>query len=258
MILTGDYHTHTPYSHGKNTVLENAEAAKKLGLKAVGITDHGFNHIIFGLRRRKLAALRAECTEAQEKTGVKVLMGMESNLTSLSGDTDMKESDLAFFDLYLCGIHEVLWYKGIKDFYYLSVKNYLTYKQGKKPSDKLFEGTTKAYIEAVKRHPIDAITHINFRCACDLVEVARCCADYGTYIEINTKKYHISPDELNAMAATGVRFIIDSDAHSADRVGDTKIAEELLSQASVPLEQIDNIDGREPKFRFAEYKRLHL
>lgn len=55
-----------------------------------------------------------------------------------------------------------------------------------------------------------------------------------------------------------MRFIIDSDAHSADRVGDTKIAEELLSQASVPLEQIDNIDGREPKFRFAEYKRLHL
>lgn len=53
MILTGDYHTHTPYSHGKNTVLENAEAAKKLGLKAVGITDHGFNHIIFGLRDRK-------------------------------------------------------------------------------------------------------------------------------------------------------------------------------------------------------------
>ena len=52
MILTADYHTHTPYSHGKNTVMENAVAAQKLSLKAVGITDHGFNHIIFGLRRR--------------------------------------------------------------------------------------------------------------------------------------------------------------------------------------------------------------
>ena len=41
------------------------------------------------------------------------------------------------------------------------------------------------------------------------------------------------------MASTGVRFVIDSDAHSADRVGDTKIAEEILAEAEVPLEQID-------------------
>ena len=258
MILTGDYHTHTPYSHGKNTVLENAEAAKKIGLKAVGITDHGFNHIIFGLRRRKLEALRTECAEAEKITGVKVLMGMESNLISVDGDTDMKESDLPFFDLYLCGIHEVLMYKSLKDFYYLSVKNYSAHKFGRKPSDKLFRATTSAYVNAVKKNPIDAITHINFRCSCDLVEVAKCCADYGTYIEINTKKYHITPEELNAMADTGVRFIIDSDAHSADRVGDTKIAEQLLAQASVPLDRIDNIDGREPNFRFAEYKKAHL
>ena len=60
------------------------------------------------------------------------------------------------------------------------------------------------------------------------------------------------------MAATGVRFVIDSDAHSADRVGDTKIAEELLAEADIPLEQIDNIDGRLPKFRLAEYKARNL
>ena len=89
-------------------------------------------------------------------------------------------------------------------------------------------------------------------------EVAKCCADYGTYIEINTKKYHISPEELNIMADAGARFVIDSDAHSADRVGDTKIAEQLLLSAGIPLEKIDNIDGREPVFRFAEYKKTHL
>ena len=54
MYLTADYHTHTPYSHGKNTVLENAVAAKAKGLKEIAITDHGFNHILFGLKRKKL------------------------------------------------------------------------------------------------------------------------------------------------------------------------------------------------------------
>ncbi len=257
MNLTADYHTHTPYSHGENTVLENAVAAQKLGLKQIAITDHGFNHLLFGLKRKCLADLRAEITEAEKITGVKVLMGMESNLISLDGETDMKESDLPYFDIYLFGIHEVLKYRHFKDFYNIMVRNYTAYKLGKKPPEKVIENTTKAYINAVKRNPVDILTHINYKCCCNLKEVAKVCADYGTYIEINTKKRHISPEEANEMASTGVRFLIDSDAHSASRVGDTKIADELLKDCGFPLEQIDNIDGRLPKFRFAEYKKVH-
>lgn len=39
--LVADYHTHTRYSHGKGTILENVEAAKKKGLKRLPlqITD---------------------------------------------------------------------------------------------------------------------------------------------------------------------------------------------------------------------------
>ena len=258
MILSADYHTHTPYSHGENTVLENARAAKKLRLKQIAITDHGFNHLLFGLKRKKLPDLRAECIEAEKITGVRVLMGMESNLISLGGLTDMTENDLKFFDIYLCGIHEVLKYKSFSDMFNIMLKNYTAYKFGKKPSDKVIANTTKAYINAIKNNPIDILTHINYKCYCNLEEVAKCCADYGTYIEINTKKRHISAEELNLMASTGVRFVIDSDAHSADRVGDTKIAEEILKDADVPLEQIDNIDGRLPKFRFSEYKLKNL
>lgn len=258
MVLTADYHTHTPYSHGENTVLENAIAAKNAGLKQVAITDHGFNHLLFGLKRKRLAELREEIDEAQKVTGLDVLMGMESNLISLDGDTDMRESDLVHFDIYLCGIHEVLKYKSFSDMYHIMIKNYTAYKLGKKPSQSVIDNTTRAYVNAVMKNPIDILTHINYKCYCNLKEVAKVCADYGTYIEINTKKRHVSAEELNAMASTGVRFVVDSDAHSADRVGDTKIAEELLAQASVSLDRIDNIDGRLPKFRFAEYKLKNL
>lgn len=258
MNLTADYHTHTPYSHGKNTVLENAVAAKKLGLKEIAITDHGFNHLLFGLKRKKLNDLRAEVKEAEKLTGVKVLMGMESNLISLDGETDMRADDLDKFDIFLFGVHEVLKYRHFSDFYNIMLRNYTAYKFGKKPSQKVIDNTTKAYINAVKNNPVDILTHINYKCCCDLEEVAKACADYGTYIEINTKKRHISPEEADLIASTGVRFVIDSDAHSADRVGDTKIADELLKDCSFPLEQIDNIDGRLPKFRFAEYKKTHF
>ncbi len=258
MELTADYHTHTPYSHGKNTVLENAQAAKKAGLKQIAITDHGFNHLLFGLKRKKLTELRLEIAEAERLTGVKVLMGMESNLISLDGDTDMREEDLDKFDIYLFGIHEVLKYKKFGDFYNIMVRNYAAYKLGRKPALKVIENTTKAYINAVKNNPVDILTHINYKCCCDLKEVAKVCADYGTYIEINTKKRHVSPEEVDLMASTGVRFVIDSDAHSSDRVGDTKIADELLKDCSFPREQIDNIDGRLPDFRFAKYKKAKM
>ncbi|MGN0804788.1 MAG: PHP domain-containing protein [Candidatus Coproplasma sp.] len=257
MILTADYHTHTPYSHGKNTVLENAYAGKNLGLRQIGITDHGFNHLLFGLKRKRLGDLRKEIDEAERLTGVKVLMGMESNLISIDGDTDMKESDLYNFDLYLFGIHEVLKYKSFNDFYNIMLCNYTAYKLGKKPSQSVIDNTTKAYINAIKNNPVDIVTHINYKCCCDLKEVAKACADYGTYIEINTKKRHVSPDELDMMASVGARFVIDSDAHSCDRVGDLKIAKELLKDCSFPLDRIDNIDGRLPSFRFAEYKKAH-
>ena len=258
MILTADYHTHTPYSHGDNTVLENASAAKAKGLKEIAITDHGFNHLLFGLKRKTLSDLRKEIEEAKKLTGINVLMGMESNLISISGKTDMKESDLQHFDIYLFGIHEVLRYNSFSDMYKILIKNYAAYKLGHRPSDKVVSDTTKAYINAIKNNPIDILTHINYKCYCNLKEVAKCCADYGTYIEINTKKRHVSGEELDIMASVGARFVIDSDAHSADRVGDTKIAEEILSEASVPLDRIDNIDGRFPKFRFAEYKAEKL
>lgn len=258
MLLTADYHTHTPYSHGKNTVLENATAAKARGLKEIGITDHGFNHLLFGLKRKKLSDLRAEIVEAETLTGVKVLMGMESNIISAKGVTDMNRDDLKYFDIYLCGIHEVLRFKRLSDFYNIFWKNYSAYKFAKKPPNKVVANTTKIYIEAIKKNPIDILTHINYKCFCNLKEVAKCCADYGTYIEINTKKRHVSSEELNLMASTGVRFVIDSDAHSADRVGDTKIAEEILADAQVSPDRIDNIDGRLPEFRFAEYKVKNL
>ena len=67
MILTSDYHTHTKYSHGKGTVLENAIRAKEIGLKEIAISDHGFSHPAFGLRQRKMPKLISDCNEAEKK-----------------------------------------------------------------------------------------------------------------------------------------------------------------------------------------------
>ena len=254
MILTGDYHTHTPYSHGKNTVWENAESAKALGLRQIGVADHGFAHTAFGIRRKDIPAYRAECERAQQELGIEVFVGIEANILGTDGRTDLKIGDFDNFDIYLCGKHVCVAYGKAGDFFGYGCGNFLADKLVK-PSKKLIECNTKAYINTIKNNPVDAITHLGYKCPADVVEVAKCAADYGTYIELNSKKTHLTDEELcEIVQKTDARFIIDSDAHEKERVGDKKLVEEQLARINFPLERIDNIDGRYPSFRFAQYK----
>ena len=258
MILTADYHTHTPYSHGKHSVDQNTAVAKEKGLEKIAITDHGFSHVIFGLRRRKVADYRAECAAAAKKYGVEVLVGIESNIRGLTGETDLLPSDYENFDVFLCGSHICIWYKPFLDAFRFGAKNYSIEKLHLKKSDKLIEMNTRAYINVVKKNPVDILTHVNYLCKCNSLELAKAAADYGTYLELSAKKPHFTDDELaEIVAKTDVRFIINSDAHSKDRVGDFKLAEEQLERVGFPLDRIDNIDGRLPNFRFANFKK-HL
>ena len=256
MILTADYHTHTPYSHGKNTVLENAQRAKELGLKEIAISDHGFSHVVYGIRRRQLSSYIEECKNAEKETGVKVLVGIESNIRGVNGKADLKEKDYEKFDVYLCGNHIFIFYATNRDRWMYGWGNVLSRTIRRHSSEKLIARNTKAYINAIKNNPIDAVTHLNFLCPANALEVAKCASDYGTYIELNSKKKHLTDDELmEIVQKTDARFIINSDAHSASRVGDTKLVEEQLSRLDFPMERIDNIDGRFPTFRFAEFKK---
>lgn len=256
MILTGDYHTHTPFSHGKNTVDENAARAKELGLKQIGISDHGFSHVAFGLRRGRLQDYVKECKAAAEKYEIDVLVGIEANIRGLNGKADLKKSDYEYFDIYLCGKHVFVWYDEFSDVFRYGAANYFNKKPTETAPEKLIKRNTAAYINAVKNNPIDAVTHLNYLCPADSLEVAKCAADYGTYIELNAKKTHLTDDELCDVAAkTSARFIIGSDAHSADRVGEFALVKEQLARIDFPTERIDNIDGRYPSFRFARFKK---
>lgn len=251
MILTADYHTHTPFSHGKNTVAENVFAAKEKGLKAIAIADHGFSHLAFGLRRKDVVRLRAETTSAEKEYGVKVYVGVEANVLGESGKTDLRKKDYENFDVFLCGYHLLVATDKPADFFQMLVRNSLKIKA----SGGIVRRNTRAYLNAIKNNPLDAVTHLTYRFPCDTLEVAKCAADYGTYIELNSKKPHLTDEQLNEIVVkTQARFIINSDAHSAERVGDTKLVEEQLERLAFPLDRIDNIDGRLPTFRFTEYK----
>ncbi len=254
MRLTADYHTHTVFSHGKGTIEDNVRAANEAGLKEIGITDHGFAHPAFGLTKRKIPKMRILCAEAEREFGVKTYLGIESNIIGLDGKTDLTEKMYDGFDLFLAGFHKFVLFS-FPAFLKLFTPNMFTaYLKKNKPSESLIKTNTKTFINVIKTRPVDVITHLNFYCFADAVEVAKAAADYGTYIELNSKKTHLSDEEIYAVAKTGVRFIIDSDAHTPDRVGEISLVENTLKRVDIDQSLIDNIDGRTPKFRFSAFK----
>lgn len=250
MQFFGDYHTHTIYSHGKGTIEENVHEAERKGLKQIAISDHGLGHIAFGLRRRELDEVRAKIDAVNAKSTVKTFMSVESNMISTEGWVDVNENDLEYFDILLCGYHKFIWPK-----HFFDALNYITYNGMYnmfkfEPSKAVVRSNTKSYIRAIQRYPIDVITHVNYGLKVNCEEVAKAARDYGTLIEINSKRISYTDEEFCKMYDTGVSFIVDSDAHTVNRVGEFSLAESLIDRLKIDPKRIVNAVGNSEEIPF--------
>lgn len=248
MLLYGDYHTHTTYSrhkHGKGSVLENASVAADKGLKEIAITDHGFNHEFFGIRRKQIPQLQEDILNAREISGVDILLGVEANLISLDGIIDVKEEDYEFLDILLMGYHKMVHTNSMKDKALLCWANNLSHAF--KPSKERINRNTAAILKALDKYPIDVITHLNYGFETDTIAVAKMAKQKGVFVELNGKRICFTDDEIEAMVSEGVKFIVNSDAHTPDRVGEVNNGMNLIYRHNIPLNLVANID-KLPKF----------
>lgn len=238
--LFADYHTHTLYSHGKGTVEENILAAKARGLEEVAITDHGPASAPWvRTPLAKFRQLKQEVRSCQESyPDVKVLAGVEANLTGAGGEIDVPPRVVRELDLLLVGFHPDVLPASVADGW-LFLRNRLgRFHRGLARRARV--ENTKALVEAVYRHPVDIITHPGLKVSIDTAELARACAKKGTALEINAGHGYMTVEFCRVAAREGAEFVIDSDAHRPGDVGRLDRGLAIAERAGLTARQIRN------------------
>ena len=92
----------------------------------------------------------------------------------------------------------------------------------------------------MRKYKIDIITHLNHVCKVDVEKVARVAKETGTLIELNGKRLGMSDEEILTCYNLGCKFVINSDAHSPDRVGECHLGLEAALRLRIPDSAIVN------------------
>ncbi len=230
-----DHHTHTVYSHGKGSIEDNVRVASEKGLESIAITDHGPGHLTYGINHEKIPQMRREIARLREKyPNVRVLLGVEANTVRTWPYLDVE--DTASFDILLAGYHFGILKAGM-------VPNYISNRTGLFRSDtsSLMVKNTDMILNALYNNHIDILTHPGDKGPFDIRDIARACEDTGTMVEINAKHKHLTVEEIKIAAGFDVKFIIGSDAHIPEKVGDFEEPLARALEAGLDPDRIVNI-----------------
>jgi len=239
-MFLGDYHTHTVFSHGKTSIEENVTRAIELGLKEIAITDHGFKHMVFHVRRMDWPEMESEVERLRKLyPQINILLGIETNFNSHRGFIDLLPTEVSALDVVVCGYHFMVKPDRPSDTFKFWLPNFFQ-QVTKKSSAKMYARNTDMYIKSLEKYEIDIVSHPNYGIKIDVVEVAKACKCFGTYFELNGKRISITDKQLEDVFKTGVEFVANSDAHKFKDIGNFSLIHETLERTGLPYEQIAN------------------
>lgn len=240
--LLYDLHTHTTFSHGKGSIEDNVRAALAKGLKTLGISDHGPGHVTYGIKRSNIAVMRKEIERLKPLyPEIEILFGVEANIINPSGKLDVTEEELQQFDYLLAGYHYGVF--GEKPFFALGIhaQNFIVSGWFHKSTKQQEKRNTELAIRAIYENEIKILTHPGDKGPFDIGEIALACAERGTRMEISTWHDWLTVDGIRKAAKTDARFIISSDAHSPERIGDCQGAVDRIKEAGLDFERVENL-----------------
>ncbi len=224
MKLCMDLHTHTLASgHGYSTLKENIEAAQEIGLKYLGLSEHGpampgGPHEFFFSNYKCIP---------REHDGLQLFCGAEANVMDYEGALDLEENLLAQMDYVIASLHPVCMTPGS------CAEN------------------TRASIMAMKNPYVKIIGHPDdARFPLDYDELVRAAKEEQVALEVNNSSLHPKAARkggreniitlLNTCMKYQTPILLGTDSHICYTVGRFEAALEVICEVGFPEELILN------------------
>jgi putative hydrolase len=232
--LAQDYHVHSTFSDGVSTLAQNAQAARRRGLRRLCLTDH--------VRRDTtwLADYVSAVEAVRDGSGTEIVTGVEAKILNQAGELDLP-ADLGGVDLVLIADHQ---FPGEDGPVLPGEMRALIERGTLSPAtviSALIDATVRALARASGRQAV--IAHLfslvpkmglseSGIADGELDLLAGRARDTGALLEVNEKWSCPSARTVSAFAAAGVPVVAGSDSHDCADIGVYTTVRETLSAAA--------------------------
>lgn len=195
--IKGDFHIHSRWSDGSESIPELAESARKMGYRYIAICDHSQSLGIAGglsvdERRQQIKEIR----EINKKLKcLRILAGAEVDIHS-DGSLDYEDELLKELDIVIAAIHS-------------------GFKQDKKTiTNRIVKAMENKFVHIIA-HPTGRLLHEREPYQVDMETLIREARRTGTFLELNAFPKRLDLDDICCRQAkeTGVTVALGTDAH---------------------------------------------
>ena len=222
--IQGVFHNHTVWSDGSATLEQMVEAARALGYRYIGISDHSQSAFYAnGLKEDRIKAQHAEIAAVQKKfPDIRIFKGIEADIL-VDGAMDYPDEVLATFDFVIASVHSR---------FNLSE-----------------EEQTRRICRALANPYVTMLGHSTGRLLLsrdgyrvDMRQVLDAAAAHGKIVEINANHHRLDLDwRLCGYAKEkGVMFSINPDAHSTEGLADVPFGVNVARKGGVTAQDVVN------------------
>jgi DNA polymerase (family X) len=236
--IQGIFHNHTTRSDGTASLEEMVVAAKDLGYKYIGISDHSQTAFYAsGLKADSLLEQEKEVRKVQDKhPEIRIFWGIESDILA-DGSLDYPDSVLKKFDFVIASIHSRFQMdrEAMTDRILYAIRN---------PYTRFLGHATGRLLLGRKGYDIDMERIIDEASAHDVAielnaSVSRLDIDWRWGSELRKRKTKIS---------------VNPDAHAISEIEDTRYGIAMARKSLVPVSQIINTRSVEDVSRWLSRK----
>jgi len=225
--IQGIFHNHTNYSDGSASLDEMVAAAKALGYRYIGISDHSQSAFYAnGLKEDRIREQHAAIDALRTRTsGISIFKGIEADILA-DGAMDYPDDVLARFDFVIASVH--------------SRFNLSEEEQ----TARVIRALANPYVTMLG-HPTGRLLLSREGYRIDMKRVIDAAKQYGKIVEINANPHRLDLDWRFCRYAKeqGVKVSINPDAHATEGLEDVPFGVNVARKGALEPSDVINTLG---------------